>query len=332
MTDHQQADPGDVHRIGGDPDAFEAFYREHLDTVQRFVARRVADPYLAADLTADVFLAAVEAAAGYRADRGNPAAWLTGVARNVVAAEFRRQGRQRTAVRKIAGRRLLETDSLGRIEERIDAERETRRLYDALAVLRPRDRALMEPGRRGGDVGHRRRSRAGGEAGHRAGPAAPQPAPGPVPLAAVDRDRSPRPGGFPMSTTRPLDHFEQSLLAEPAQPRGSPRRRPRTPPAPACRRRCGRARRGLDRGRRDRAAARPVVRGDAGGERRHRRHAHASRRRRGPGPRLGRARGRGGGRKRPRPFLPRDPRRGRCSRAEGHRDTRRARRVGPAHL
>lgn len=144
MTDHQQADPGDVHRIGRDPDAFEAFYREHLDTVQRFVARRVADPYLAADLTADVFLAAVEAAAGYRADRGNPAAWLTGVARNVVAAEFRRQGRQRTAVRKIAGRRLLETDSLGRIEERIDAERETRRLYDALAVLRPRDRALME--------------------------------------------------------------------------------------------------------------------------------------------------------------------------------------------
>lgn len=144
MSQHHTADPEDVHRIGRDPDAFEAFYRAHLDAVQRFVARRVADPHLAADLTADVFLAAVDAAAGYRPDRGHPAAWLTGVARNVVAAEFRRQRRQQQLVRRVAGRRLLDPDSLGRIEERIDAERETRRLYEALAVLRPRDRALME--------------------------------------------------------------------------------------------------------------------------------------------------------------------------------------------
>ncbi|AIY16201.1 sigma-70 family RNA polymerase sigma factor [Pimelobacter simplex] len=136
--------PDDVRRIGHDPDAFEAFYRAHLDLVQRFVARRVSDPHLAADLTADVFLAAVDAAAGYDPRRGRPAAWVTGVARNVVAGEFRRQGRQRTAVRKLAGRRLLDADSLGRIEERIDAERETRQLYDALGALRPRDRALME--------------------------------------------------------------------------------------------------------------------------------------------------------------------------------------------
>jgi len=30
----------DIRRIGSDPDAVEQFYREHLDTVQRFVARR----------------------------------------------------------------------------------------------------------------------------------------------------------------------------------------------------------------------------------------------------------------------------------------------------
>lgn len=143
-TGDHTGDAEDVHRIGRDPDAFEAFYRAHLDAVRRFVARRVADPHLAADLTADVFLAAVDAAAGYRPDRGHPAAWLTGVARNVVAAEFRRQGRQQQLVRRVAGRRLLDPDSLGRIEERIDAERETRRLYAALAVLRPRNRALME--------------------------------------------------------------------------------------------------------------------------------------------------------------------------------------------
>src|SRR6266508_4620242 len=40
--------------IASDPDAFERFYREHVEAVQRFVARRVDEQYLAADLTADV--------------------------------------------------------------------------------------------------------------------------------------------------------------------------------------------------------------------------------------------------------------------------------------
>jgi len=47
--------PGDIRRIGEDPEAFERFYREQLPLVRRFVARRVDDPQLAADLTADVF-------------------------------------------------------------------------------------------------------------------------------------------------------------------------------------------------------------------------------------------------------------------------------------
>ena len=44
-----------VTTIGTDPDALESFYREHVWAVQRFVARRVSDPHVAADLTADVF-------------------------------------------------------------------------------------------------------------------------------------------------------------------------------------------------------------------------------------------------------------------------------------
>jgi len=36
--------PDELCRIEHDPDAFEAFYREHVEGVQRFVARRVADP------------------------------------------------------------------------------------------------------------------------------------------------------------------------------------------------------------------------------------------------------------------------------------------------
>ncbi|MFT4009169.1 MAG: sigma-70 family RNA polymerase sigma factor [Nocardioidaceae bacterium] len=133
-----------VRDIGTDPDALEAFYREHLPAVRRFLARRIADPHLVADLTADVFVAAIDAAHGYQPDRGSPGGWLIGVARNVLAAEVRRQVRQRELTRRISGRRLLDADSLTRIEERIDAERESRRLYAALARLPRRDRALME--------------------------------------------------------------------------------------------------------------------------------------------------------------------------------------------
>ncbi len=136
--------PPEIGRIATDPDAFEEFYREHLESVQRCVARRVADPFLAADLTAEVFLAAIDSVASYRPDRGMPGAWLAGVARNVIAGEFRRQARDREVVRRLSGRRLLDADALAHIEERIDAERETRRLYDALASLPPRDRALLE--------------------------------------------------------------------------------------------------------------------------------------------------------------------------------------------
>jgi RNA polymerase sigma-70 factor (ECF subfamily) len=134
----------DVGSIATDADAFEVFYREHLETVQRFLARRVADPHLCADLTAEVFLAAVDSASSYRADRGSPGAWLVGVARHVLATEFRRQSRDRAVLRRVSGRRLLDADSLARIEERIDAERGARALYGALASLAPRDRALME--------------------------------------------------------------------------------------------------------------------------------------------------------------------------------------------
>jgi RNA polymerase sigma-70 factor (ECF subfamily) len=134
----------DVTGIGHDPDAFEAFYREHLGEVERFVARRVGDVHLAADLTADIFLAAIDACDGYRGDLGRPGAWLMGIARNVVAGELRRRQRELHAVRRISGRRLLDEDSATRIAERLDAERESRRLYAALDRLSRRDRALME--------------------------------------------------------------------------------------------------------------------------------------------------------------------------------------------
>lgn len=130
--------------FGRDPAAFEAFYREHIDAVQRFVARRVGDPYEAADLTADVFVAVIEAAPQYRSDRGPAIAWVYGIARNVVAMHLRRRGRERLAIGRLGGRRILEPDALDRATERIDAAREARHLYARIDVLSEAERGVFE--------------------------------------------------------------------------------------------------------------------------------------------------------------------------------------------
>jgi len=134
----------ELTRIASDASVFEAFYREHVEAVQRFIARRLDDPHLAADLTADVFLAAVAAAGSYREDRGAPRAWLFGIARIVVASEARRGARERHAERQIEGRRLLESDDIARIQERIDAAAQARSLYAALGRLPDSERAVFE--------------------------------------------------------------------------------------------------------------------------------------------------------------------------------------------
>lgn len=129
-----------VSDTASDPDLFECFYRDHIEQVRTFVSRRVSDARLATDLTSEIFLAAIDAAPSYRPDRGSASAWLHGIARNVVADEVRRQVRQLHAVRRIAGRRLLDSESLARIEERIDAERKLRSMYQALQQLTEAER------------------------------------------------------------------------------------------------------------------------------------------------------------------------------------------------
>jgi RNA polymerase sigma factor (sigma-70 family) len=136
--------PDELPRIAHDPATFEAFYRDHVEAVQRFVARRVDDPRVAADLTAEVFLAAIDAAPSYRTARGVPEAWLFGIARNVVAAEWRRAGRERRAHADLEGRRLLDDDDIARMQERIDAEARSRALHAALAGLSEPERAVFE--------------------------------------------------------------------------------------------------------------------------------------------------------------------------------------------
>ncbi|WP_309484474.1 RNA polymerase sigma factor [Streptomyces himalayensis] len=131
-------DPEPTAPARTDPAAFRAFCDENFDALLGFVTRRVTDPHLAADLTADVFLAALEAADSFDPRRGAPRAWLYGIARNVLSGHFRSNARERDAVARLNGRRLLDEEDIAALEERIDAERAAREQ----AV---RHRALSKP-------------------------------------------------------------------------------------------------------------------------------------------------------------------------------------------
>ena len=126
------------------PTAFADVYEDHVDAILGFVTRRTADPHLAADLTADVFVAALEAFDDYDPKRGSYLVWLYGIARNTVASYARRKVREREAVSRLNGRRLLDEQDILRFEERIDAEREAREILARHAVLSEPLRAVID--------------------------------------------------------------------------------------------------------------------------------------------------------------------------------------------
>jgi RNA polymerase sigma factor (sigma-70 family) len=138
-----RADEADLLRriAAGDDDAFSVFYREHLDMVVAFFARRVGDRELAFDLTAETFAAVVVSAGTYSGDA--PAvAWLFGIARNKLRESLRRE-RVADAARRRLGMEPISLDdaSLARVEER--AGNGDGALQQALAELAPDTRAAL---------------------------------------------------------------------------------------------------------------------------------------------------------------------------------------------
>jgi RNA polymerase sigma factor (sigma-70 family) len=83
----------------GDTEAFVAFYRRHLAAMVGFFARRTGDRELTADLTAEVFAAALAAADRYRPGERPALAWLYGIAAHKLA-DSRRRGRVQDAARR----------------------------------------------------------------------------------------------------------------------------------------------------------------------------------------------------------------------------------------
>jgi RNA polymerase sigma-70 factor (ECF subfamily) len=101
-----------------EPAAFAAFYDRYEAAVAGYLIRRVRDPELVADLTAEVFAAALHAAPRYRASEATAAGWLITIAHNTLAKTLRRGRVEASARRRIGIRDAVsfEDEELRRVE------------------------------------------------------------------------------------------------------------------------------------------------------------------------------------------------------------------------
>ncbi|NLT05871.1 MAG: RNA polymerase sigma factor [Solirubrobacterales bacterium] len=84
-----RSDASDATLLRQGVTGFDAFYRRHYLYVLRYVGHRVRDTETVLDVVNEVFAAAYLGRAGFDPDRGCAEAWLTGIAKNKIAAHAR---------------------------------------------------------------------------------------------------------------------------------------------------------------------------------------------------------------------------------------------------
>lgn len=100
-----------------DVEAFAVFYRRHVRWVLGFLARRLGDAELAADVASEVFAAAFLASGRYDPHRGAPNSWLFGIVANQLGSALRRGAAETRARRRLTMEPVpLHTDDIAWIE------------------------------------------------------------------------------------------------------------------------------------------------------------------------------------------------------------------------
>jgi RNA polymerase sigma factor (sigma-70 family) len=106
-----------LRRARSEPEAFGVFYRRHIDWVLAFLARRIDEPEVVADLAAESFSAALIRSRRIDVTRIEPNAWLFGIVNNQVNAYWRRGKISRRAQKRLAVQRVeLDDRDLAHIE------------------------------------------------------------------------------------------------------------------------------------------------------------------------------------------------------------------------
>lgn len=125
----------------GDRAALAELHDRHAPWVMARLRRRCADPDVAAEAVQDTFVA-VWRAAGRWDGRGEPAAWIWGIAIRRLIGVLRSRGRWAPVAE--APRSATETDTVVAVEEQVLAGIEHGGLAAAMATLSPELRAVMQ--------------------------------------------------------------------------------------------------------------------------------------------------------------------------------------------
>jgi RNA polymerase sigma-70 factor, ECF subfamily len=93
MLESPSHSDGDLLRLlsGGDETAFLEFYRRNQGLVYRFALQMSGKTEIAEEVTQDVFMVVMASGARYDAGRGSVAAYLYGIARNIVLRALERE-------------------------------------------------------------------------------------------------------------------------------------------------------------------------------------------------------------------------------------------------
>jgi RNA polymerase sigma-70 factor (ECF subfamily) len=124
-------------------DAFGEFYGRYEEAVLVFMLRRTSSPELAADLTAEVFAAALEGAGRFRFTGAPPAAWLFRIARNILVDSYREARVQDAVRRRLSMPPLTLTDEIAEHLDRLAARAEGEEALELLGHLPAEQRAVV---------------------------------------------------------------------------------------------------------------------------------------------------------------------------------------------
>jgi RNA polymerase sigma factor (sigma-70 family) len=130
----EQSDAELLAATRSNPEAFAIFYDRYERGIVGYLMRRTGDPEIAADLTAEVFAAALGAAQRYRPQAPTAAGWLFTIAHNVLA-KSRRKGRVEAQARKRLGIRdapRIAPDEVAALESVLRDERWALELLEGL--------------------------------------------------------------------------------------------------------------------------------------------------------------------------------------------------------
>jgi RNA polymerase sigma factor (sigma-70 family) len=96
------------------------------------------------DLSAAVWLEVIASLDRFDPRRGRALPWILGIAANLCASERRRRVREREALRRLAGRRVLDDDDYAALDREIDAARAAPTIHRGIDELPPAERVTAE--------------------------------------------------------------------------------------------------------------------------------------------------------------------------------------------